>query len=99
MSEPCTPFSEYTNEGDYFLYVEQMNGHWPKDYIPTYWVTQTGEMWKIRQMTTEHIRNCIKMIKEKWADNPKAPNLLDEFHRVLMGRGEPLVHPKYHSLD
>jgi hypothetical protein len=28
-----------------------------------YWITQTGEKLKVREMETSHIENCIKMLK------------------------------------
>jgi len=36
-----------------------------------YWITQTGEKLKVREMETSHIENCIKMLKRALDTQPE----------------------------
>src|ERR1035437_4248960 len=36
-----------------------------------YWITQTGEKLKVKEMTTQHIENCIRMLQRHIATKPE----------------------------
>ena len=36
-----------------------------------YWITQTGEKLKVKEMTTQHIENCIRMLQKHIATKPE----------------------------
>lgn len=56
---------EMLEEQMYEDWLRQMEEEWKEDFVPTTWTTNRGQVMLIKDMTTNHILNCIKWLTVK----------------------------------
>lgn len=78
-------------------FCNQQDNPWNEDFVPTTWTTNDGQTLFLKDMTTDHINNCIKWLKANRADNLMMPRMVAAFEAELATRQPKPA--KYYSLD
>ena len=77
---------------------DQSNEIWEPSFVPKTWTPERSETVLIKDMTTDHIINCISWLKRERAGWPYVDRMVKAFEAELQTR-EPEKHPKFYSLD
>ena len=77
---------EDLNEVMYEDWCKQQEWEWEAGFMPKTWTPERSETVFIKDMTTEHITNCISWLKENRADNPNMPRMVEAFELELKSR-------------
>lgn len=77
---------------------DQCNEIWEPSFIPKTWTPERGGTVFIKDMTTDHITNCISWLKRERAGWPYVDRMVQAFEAELQAR-EPAKLPKFYSLD